>query len=60
MGFNQEDLTVADVHRILCGVLYWYMWTVVIPRWGNYRLEEETAVLKDGTSITRLVKVHAE
>lgn len=57
---ERKYLTVANMHRILCGVLYWYMWTVVIPRWGNYSLEEETAVLKDGTSITRLVKVHAE
>lgn len=48
------------MHRLLGGVLYWYIWTVVIPRWRNYRLEEQTDVLEDGTSITQLVKVQAE
>ena len=48
------------MHRLLCGVVYWYVWTVLIPRRQNYRLEEQTDVLKDGTTITRLVKVHTE
>lgn len=38
------------------GVLYWYVWTVVKPRLGAYRLEEETEVLKDGTAITKLAR----
>jgi hypothetical protein len=37
------------------GVLYWYVWTILLPRWRGYRLEEEVEVLKDGTSITKLV-----
>jgi hypothetical protein len=40
---------------ILFGVGYWYIWTVLLPRLGNYTLEEETEVLDDGTSITKLV-----
>lgn len=48
------------MRRLLCGVLYWYIWTVLIPRWRNYRLEEQMDVLEDGTSITRIVKVQAE
>lgn len=48
------------MHSLLCGVIYWYMWTVVVPRWRNYRLEEQTNVLEDGTSITQLVKVKVE
>jgi hypothetical protein len=39
------------------GVLYWYVWTVLLPRWGGYKLEEEEKVLDDGTAVTRLVKV---
>lgn len=46
--------------RLLCGVVYWYLWTVLVPRWRHYRLEEQTDVLADGTSITQLVKVKAE
>ena len=48
------------MRRLLCGVIYWYLWTVAIPRWRNYRLEEQTDVLEDGTTITQLVKVHTE
>ncbi|OCL05476.1 putative methionine permease [Glonium stellatum] len=42
---------------IIFGVLYWYIWTVAIPRWRRYTLEEEVEVLSDGTSITKLVHV---
>lgn len=41
--------------RIVAGVLYWYVWTILLPKWRGYTLEEETEVLGDGTSITRLV-----
>lgn len=43
--------------RIVFAILYWYLWTVAIPRWRGYRLEEEVDVLEDGTSITKLIKV---
>ncbi|KAJ0413458.1 amino acid permease-domain-containing protein [Aspergillus carlsbadensis] len=39
---------------IVFGVLYWYVWTVLLPRWGGYRLEEEERVLDDGTTATKL------
>jgi hypothetical protein len=42
---------------ILFGVLYWYIWTVFIPRWRSYTLEEVEEVLDDGTTITKLVQV---
>ncbi|KAI9689120.1 MAG: hypothetical protein M1822_000858 [Bathelium mastoideum] len=42
---------------ILFGVIYWYVWTVLLPRWKGYSLEEAAEVLDDGTTITRLVKV---
>jgi hypothetical protein len=38
-------------------VVYWYVWTVLLPRWKGYRIEEETSVLADGTSVTTLVHV---
>ncbi len=27
-----------------------------MPQWGGYKLDSETTVLKDGTSITKLVR----
>lgn len=41
-------------------VLYWYVWFVVLPKWGGYHIEEEVAVLEDGTSITKLVRIKNE
>lgn len=43
---------------MLVAVLYWYVWTRLIPRWRGYRLEEETEVLGDGTSVTKLVHIY--
>jgi hypothetical protein len=40
--------------------LYWYVWTILLPRWRGYRLEEEVGVLNDGTTITKLVKVRQD
>ena len=45
------------MRRLVGGVIYWYLWTVLIPHWGGYHLEEEGHVLDDGTSITKLIKV---
>lgn len=42
--------------RIILAVLYWYVWTVVLPRRGGYKLEEAVETLDDGTTITRLVR----
>ncbi|KAF2431428.1 hypothetical protein EJ08DRAFT_670030 [Tothia fuscella] len=32
---------IVGVAIILFGVLYWYIWTVLLPRLGGYRLEEK-------------------
>ena len=44
-------------NSILFGILYWYVWTLLIPRWRGYSLEEVVELLEDGTSITKLVQV---
>lgn len=46
----------TNLDSITFGFVYWYMWTVALPRLGGYRLENETGVLEDGTSITKLVR----
>ncbi|KAJ5320809.1 hypothetical protein N7476_003811 [Penicillium atrosanguineum] len=39
---------------ILLAIVYWYVWTVLLPRWGGYKLVETVDTLDDGTSITKL------
>jgi hypothetical protein len=50
--------SAADTSSTVFGVIYWYMWTVFLPRWRGYRLEEAVEILEDGTSITKLVHIH--
>lgn len=40
------------------GVGYWYVWTIVIPKYKGYTLETREEVLSDGTGVSRLVKVY--
>ncbi|KAJ5515432.1 hypothetical protein N7527_006992 [Penicillium freii] len=46
---------LVGIGIVLSGVLYWYVWTILLPRWGDYQLEEEKEILADGTSIIKLV-----
>ncbi|KAI2726412.1 hypothetical protein DTO012A7_2179 [Penicillium roqueforti] len=46
---------LVGIGIMLSGVLYWYIWTVLLPRWRGYKLGEENHILADGTSIIRLV-----
>lgn len=46
----------ADAPSLLFGVAYWFVWTIVLPRYRGYRLEEEADILGDGTTITKLVR----
>lgn len=39
------------------GAMYWYLWTVLLPRWRHYSLEEKEEVLADGTTVTSLIRV---
>uniref|UniRef100_A0A8H7K4X3 Nephrocystin 3-like N-terminal domain-containing protein n=1 Tax=Bionectria ochroleuca TaxID=29856 RepID=A0A8H7K4X3_BIOOC len=54
-GMFYATYAIVGVSILVAGVIYWYLWTVLIPRWRGYTLEEETGLLDDGTSITRLV-----
>ncbi|RYP71916.1 hypothetical protein DL771_004519 [Monosporascus sp. 5C6A] len=48
---------IVGVGILLFGFLYWLVWTVLLPRLGNYRLGEQEEVLDDGTAITVLARV---
>lgn len=37
-------------------MIYWYFFSIFMPKKLGYKLVEETTVLEDGTRITKLVK----
>ncbi|KAK3938017.1 amino acid permease-domain-containing protein [Diplogelasinospora grovesii] len=49
---------LVGISVILLGLLYWFLWTVLLPRWGDYQLEEVTDSLDDGTIITRVIQTY--
>lgn len=48
---------VVGISVILFGLVYWYIWIKLLPKWRGYKIEEKTSVLDDGTTITALVHV---
>ncbi|KAI0847679.1 amino acid transporter [Daldinia vernicosa] len=56
-GLFYATYAIVGVGILLFGVLYWLIWTVVLPRLGGYSLEEKQDVLDDGTAITVLTRV---
>jgi hypothetical protein len=54
------ETQLLTVHSMLFGILYWYVWTILLPRWKGYKLEEETRLLDDGTTVTTMIKVPRE
>lgn len=56
-GIWYATYAVVGISVIVFGLLYWYVWFKLIPRWKGYRLEEETSILDDGTTVTTLVHV---
>lgn len=51
----QVSYALVGSSVLLIGVLYWLVWTVLLPKWYGYHLVERDEILNDGTSITRLV-----
>ncbi|KAF7596215.1 hypothetical protein BBP40_002747 [Aspergillus hancockii] len=54
--FFYATYAIVGAGVVVFGIVYWYIWTVLLPRWGGYQLEEEKDVLEDGTDITKLVR----
>ncbi|OBT82145.1 hypothetical protein VE02_09117 [Pseudogymnoascus sp. 03VT05] len=57
VSFFYATYAIVGILIILFEVGYWYVYFVALPWWSGHRIEEETDVLEDGTSITKLVKV---
>ncbi|KAK2808512.1 hypothetical protein FQN50_004721 [Emmonsiellopsis sp. PD_5] len=56
VSFFYATYAIVGVAILIVAALYWYCWTIIIPRWRGYTLEEKTETLHDGTSITKLVR----
>ncbi|KAF9869893.1 methionine permease [Colletotrichum karsti] len=54
-GLFYATYAIVGVSIFAIGVIYWCIWTVAIPKCRGYRIEEQEEVLKDGTTITKLV-----
>ncbi|KAJ5564356.1 low-affinity methionine permease [Penicillium frequentans] len=54
--FFYATYAIVGISIIIFAVLYWYVWTVILPRRGGYRLKEAVETLDDGTTITKLVR----
>ncbi|OJJ32174.1 hypothetical protein ASPWEDRAFT_71504 [Aspergillus wentii DTO 134E9] len=57
-GWGGVAYAVVGVGVILLGVLYWFIWTVVLPRIGGYVLTEKAEEV-DGRLTTRIVRYEA-
>ena len=59
-GYPYYIFPVVGVGVLLLGVLYWAIWTRLLPRIGGYRIEAERKLLDDGTETVRYRKVSAQ
>ncbi|KIX06073.1 uncharacterized protein Z518_04047 [Rhinocladiella mackenziei CBS 650.93] len=56
VNFFYATYALVGIAIVIFGVVYWYLWTIALPRYRGYRLEEEADILGDGTTITKLVR----
>ncbi|KAI1475181.1 amino acid permease-domain-containing protein [Daldinia eschscholtzii] len=55
-GLFYATYAIVGVGILVFGVIYWLVWTIILPRLGGYRLEEKPEVLDDGTAITTQIR----
>lgn len=48
---------LLTINSFVFGVVYWFIWTRLLPRYGRYTLKERAGILDDGTVINRFVHV---
>ncbi|KAF2834297.1 high-affinity methionine permease-like protein [Patellaria atrata CBS 101060] len=56
-GYPYYVFPVVGVGVLLLGVVYWAVWTKVLPRIGGYRIVGERKILEDGAEVVRYRKV---
>ena len=60
MAFTERELSYCIVGLIilaLCGV-YYYIWIILMPKWGQYEIVEETVESSDGAKYNKLTRVY--
>ncbi|KAK4618239.1 High-affinity methionine permease [Fulvia fulva] len=48
---------LAGIAILLFGALYWYVFAKLLPHWRGYKLADQTELLADGTTITKIAHV---
>ncbi|EXJ95504.1 hypothetical protein A1O1_00626 [Capronia coronata CBS 617.96] len=56
VNFFYATYALVGLSIYVFGIGYWFIWTIVLPRYSGYRLEEEADILGDGTTITKLIR----
>ena len=59
-GLWYGSYAVVGTSVIFAGLVYWFVWFQLLPRWRGYRVVEQAQLLDDGTSITRLTHIPVE
>ncbi|KZP26305.1 high-affinity methionine permease [Athelia psychrophila] len=57
VSFWYATYCVVGIGILVLCVVYWYIWTHLLPNWRGYHLEERTFVLDDGAVTKTLVKI---
>ncbi|KAF9889368.1 hypothetical protein FE257_007478 [Aspergillus nanangensis] len=55
--FFYATYAIVGAGVVVFGILYWYVWTVALPYWGDYTLQEKEEVLDDGIRVTTLKRI---
>ncbi|ETI28132.1 hypothetical protein G647_00581 [Cladophialophora carrionii CBS 160.54] len=56
VDFFYATYALVGIAILVFGVCYWFVWTIALPRYRGYTLEEETGILDEGTTITTLAR----
>ncbi|KAF9468063.1 amino acid/polyamine transporter I [Collybia nuda] len=56
VSFWYATYCVAGIAVLLCCALYYWIWIIVLPRWGGYEVVEEAEILSDGAKNIRLIR----
>ncbi|KAJ9607260.1 low-affinity methionine permease [Cladophialophora chaetospira] len=60
VNFFYATYALVAISILIFGVIYWFAWTIALPHYRGERLEEESDILDDGTTITKLIRIRRE
>ncbi|PHH49895.1 High-affinity methionine permease [Ceratocystis fimbriata CBS 114723] len=59
-GIWYAAYAVISMGILAMGVVYWFIWAMLLPWLYGYHLQETSKILSDGTSITKIIRIEAE